>query len=412
MCARSVSQLAESILADLAVVRHDLEAGDVGGAAQRVDLRLGPGPEARRGHRARSSRSGRSAVSWSSRAAAAENAIGTARRRSPDIESTDAATRSHHGGRRRRHAAAPRRRVRRGERRRELRDALGGARAIRPPDRRRPDHGELHRLDHPRRAAGRPAAREGGAPRLRVRARARRRPAGRSTGCWRCPACCGSSPSTRRSTRRRRPPRAGRTPRPSPSAGADVAEDGRELDAYRRKRHADRTPEPAGAGAAQASDGPPVFVVQRHSARRLHFDLRLEAGGVLKSWAVPKGLPTTRGRAAAGRAHRGPPAGVRDLRGADPGGRVRRRDDGHLRPRHVRAGRGQARRRADGPPRRRAPAGRVDAGAGGARRRPAQLAAGEQVRRRRSRCRRPGCSPMLACPGDAAAARRPRGSTR
>ena len=59
----------------------------------------------------------------------------------------------------------------------------------------------------------------------------------------------------------------------------------RTLDEYRRKRSVDKTPEPFGAGASR----PGLFVVQKHSATRLHYDLRLEWGGVLRSWAVPKG---------------------------------------------------------------------------------------------------------------------------
>ena len=62
------------------------------------------------------------------------------------------------------------------------------------------------------------------------------------------------------------------------------------LDEYRRKRDPARTPEPA-AGRRKGGGTQPLFVVQRHDARRLHYDLRLEMDGALASWALPKGLP-------------------------------------------------------------------------------------------------------------------------
>ncbi|MGH3057333.1 MAG: DNA ligase D [Gaiellaceae bacterium] len=63
---------------------------------------------------------------------------------------------------------------------------------------------------------------------------------------------------------------------------------------YERKRSRGRTPEPF--GAAPGSGGDPIFVVQRHDARRLHYDFRLERGGALASWAVPKGIPREPGQ--------------------------------------------------------------------------------------------------------------------
>ena len=61
------------------------------------------------------------------------------------------------------------------------------------------------------------------------------------------------------------------------------------LDEYRRKRDPKKTKEPF-TGAPRTKEAP-TFVIQRHDARRLHYDFRLERNGVLASWAVPKGVP-------------------------------------------------------------------------------------------------------------------------
>ena len=60
-----------------------------------------------------------------------------------------------------------------------------------------------------------------------------------------------------------------------------------ELVEYRAKRDFGQTPEPAGEGRTESAGR--ALVVQKHAARRLHYDLRLQIGDVLKSWAVPKG---------------------------------------------------------------------------------------------------------------------------
>lgn len=68
---------------------------------------------------------------------------------------------------------------------------------------------------------------------------------------------------------------------------AKVVDD--KLKEYRTKRDLSRTPEPSGG---KKNDGSPIFVIQKHDARNLHYDFRLEVDGALASWAVPKGPST------------------------------------------------------------------------------------------------------------------------
>jgi bifunctional non-homologous end joining protein LigD len=82
---------------------------------------------------------------------------------------------------------------------------------------------------------------------------------------------------------------------PASAADPEPSEpDDDKLAAYSRMRDFATTPEPTGG---EPTGGAPIFVVQRHRARRLHYDVRLEIGGALASWAVPRGPtldPSTR----------------------------------------------------------------------------------------------------------------------
>lgn len=83
------------------------------------------------------------------------------------------------------------------------------------------------------------------------------------------------------------PPSAGPGPSSEPHDTATPTD--QHLTEYRNKRDFALTAEPAGGHAAPDVVTRPLFCVQKHAASRLHYDVRLEVDGVLKSWAVPKG---------------------------------------------------------------------------------------------------------------------------
>lgn len=92
-----------------------------------------------------------------------------------------------------------------------------------------------------------------------------------------------------------------------------------DLKKYREKRDFKKTPEPQEKGKGKPSEEL-IFVIQKHRASHLHFDLRLERDGVLKSWAVPKTPPSEAGIKRLAVATEDHPLGYEDFEGTIPEG--------------------------------------------------------------------------------------------
>jgi bifunctional non-homologous end joining protein LigD len=91
-------------------------------------------------------------------------------------------------------------------------------------------------------------------------------------------------------------PQGSRQPVPAGSIVVRDRSDMADLEEYRAKRRSGKTPEPLeGPSRRKRKSKALVFVVQRHSARALHYDFRLERDGVLLSWALPRGVPLRAG---------------------------------------------------------------------------------------------------------------------
>ncbi|HET7569932.1 MAG TPA: DNA ligase D [Gammaproteobacteria bacterium] len=116
------------------------------------------------------------------------------------------------------------------------------------------------------------------------------------------------------------------------------------LTTYRQKRNFKRTSEPAGAdGASRPGSDDPIYIIHKHDASRLHFDLRLEEDGVLRSWAVPKGPSLKVGERHLAVAVEDHPFEYKDFEGTIPekeygGGTVMLWDRGHWRAKKEKTG--------------------------------------------------------------------------